>query len=82
MRCVDGTVPAYFTGGGELDGTRMNLPADLTTYWVGSIRSAWATELGAAPENVVGPALKCYEFDHVRVDGTRVFVWVTPSAAH
>jgi len=79
---VDGTVPAVMTGGGPLDGQRANVPADLTTYWIGSVQSAWATELGAAPENVVGSALKCYRLARVRDDGVHVFEWVTPSAAH
>jgi len=69
------------TGGGPLDGQRLKLPADLTTYWVGSVQSAWVTELDPAPENVVGTDLKCYRLARVREDGTHVFEWVTPSAA-
>lgn len=76
------TMRAYMTGGGPLDGQTVNLPDGLTTYWIGSVQSAWATELGAAPENVVHSGLRCYKLASVRDDGTRVFEWVTPSGAH
>jgi hypothetical protein len=62
--------------GGPYDGMLVRVPADVTTYYVGShVGAAWVGELAEGPV-VSGPDLTRYDQAATRPDGVRLFTWV------